>query len=64
MKAIMLYDLKEGRTANNKMLIESTHSNESIWVNCILPISTALFLVFDKDKNVFLFERILLPTND
>lgn len=64
MKAIMLYDFKEGRVHSTKMLTESAHSNESIWTNCILPLSMSYFMLFDKEKNCFIFERILLPTND
>ena len=64
MKAVMLYDLKESRQPTNKMLIESAHCNQSIWTNCMLNLSTSHFVVFDKDKNLFIFERILLPTND
>lgn len=64
MKAIMLYDFKEGRAVSNKMLSESAHSNESIWTNCVLPLSLQHFMLFDKEKNMFIFERILLPTND
>lgn len=46
------------------MLNESAHSNHSIWTNCVLTLSNSHFMVFDKESNVFVFEKILLPVND
>lgn len=64
MKAIMLYDFKEGRVQSSKMISESAHTSHSIWTNSILTLSLSQYMVFDKEKNLFMFERSLLPTND
>jgi len=64
MKGIIIFDLKEHRN-NNVVLMEgpcSPHSN--IWVNDILVLAENRYLVVDKEKNIIVFERELLPTNE
>lgn len=46
------------------MLNESAHSNHSIWVNSILALDESHIMVFDKEANMFVFYKNLLPTND
>lgn len=63
-KAIMIYEFKESRSQNNKCLTESAHANETMWVNKILALNPYQFMAFDIDRNVFIYERAQLPTND
>lgn len=62
LRAVYTLDFKEHR--QSKMLNESAHSNHSIWVNSILSLSESHTMVFDKEANVFVFYKNLLPTND
>ncbi|CDW78610.1 dna damage-binding protein 1 [Stylonychia lemnae] len=62
MRAIYTFDFKEQK--QNKMLCESAHSNHSIWTNCVITLSNSHFMVFDKEANVFVIQKILLPVND
>lgn len=62
MKAITIFDFKESRAT--KMLQEGPHSHHSIWVNNVLVLSNSAYMVFDREKNIFVFERCLQPTSD
>jgi hypothetical protein len=46
------------------MLQEGAHISHSIWTNCVVPINQNQYMLFDKERNVFVFEREALPTND
>eukprot|EP00347_Sterkiella_histriomuscorum_P011081 403373826 len=62
MRALYTFDFKEQK--QNKLLNESAHTNHSIWVNTMLPLSESNTMVFDKECNMFVFNKNLLPTND
>lgn len=62
MRAIYTFDFKEQK--QTRMLSEAAHSNHSIWTNCVLPLSSTHFMVFDIESNVFVFHKIAHPTND
>ena len=36
----------------------------NIWVNEILILSKSKYMVMDKEKNIFILERNLRPTNE
>jgi hypothetical protein len=61
---IMTYELKEGRvTMQNRLkIIESASSHLSMWVTCVVPLSSSDFAVFDQHNNVYVFRKCLLPT--
>jgi len=60
MRSITIFDFKETR----QKITEGATSHDSIWTNCVLPLNNQQFIVFDKEKNIFMFERVLLPTAD
>jgi len=60
-RGVMTFELKEARQ-NKLKLVESASTHISMWVNCIVPISASRFLVFDQERNIFIFEKNLLPT--
>ena len=64
MKGIIILDVKEQR--NNKVSLSegpsSTHSN--VWVNDVLIMAKNRYLVVDKERNILIFERKMLPTNE
>lgn len=63
-KGIFLLDLKENRLNNNKCFLEGPISQTSFMTNCILPLSSENFLVFDTDKNSYIFRRQPLTASD
>lgn len=64
MKGIIIFDLKELKN-NNVILMEGPSSPQSnIWVNDILILAENRYLVVDKEKNIIVFERELLPSNE
>lgn len=64
MKGIIIFDLKELKN-NNVILMEGPSSPQSnIWVNDILVLAENRYLVVDKEKNIIVFERELLPSNE
>jgi hypothetical protein len=65
MKGIIIFDLKEIKNNNSVILLEGPTSPQSnIWVNDILVLAENRYLVVDKEKNIIVFERELLPTNE
>jgi len=36
----------------------------NVWVNEILILAKDKYLVLDKDKNIFIFQRDMKPTNE
>ena len=64
MKGIMVFDVKEGRQ-NKVALCEGPSSCQiNVWVNEILILSRDKYLVLDRDKNIFIFQRNMKPTNE
>jgi len=60
----MTYELKEGRASIQSRLriTESASSHLSMWVTCIVPLSSSDFAVFDQHNNVYIFRKCLLPS--
>lgn len=59
-RGVATFELKEAR--NRLKIQESASTHISMWVNCIVPISASQFLVFDQDRNLFIFEKNLFPS--
>ncbi len=49
--------------ATPKLLIKSQNSQQ-LSVTSVLPINISQCLVFDRSRNIYLFERNPFPTND
>jgi hypothetical protein len=61
---IQTFELKEGRVSiqSRVKITESASSHISMWVTCVVPLSSSDFAVFDQHNNVYVFRKCLLPT--
>ena len=66
MKGVIVFDVKEKKGTQGKVqLVEGPSSSlANIWVNEVVILDKEHFLVLDKEKNIFVFERNFLPTNE
>ena len=46
---------------NRVKLSESASTHINMWVNCIVPLSESQFIVFDQQRNMFIFQKNLFP---
>lgn len=60
-RGISTFELKECRQTKVK-IVESASTHISLWVNSIVALSDSQFIVFDKDGNLFIFQKNLYPT--
>jgi hypothetical protein len=64
MKGLMVFDVKEGRQGKVTLVEGPSSCQMNIWVNEILILSKSKYMVMDKEKNIFILERNLKPTNE
>jgi hypothetical protein len=64
MKGIIVFDLKEGRQGKISLVEGPSSCQMNIWVNEILILSKTKYMVLDKEKNIFIFQRNLKPANE
>ena len=64
MKGVMVFDIKEGRQGKVNLIEGPSSSMINIWVNEILILSKSKYMIMDKEKNIFILERNLKPTNE
>ena len=60
-RGISTFELKEGRMMRVK-IVESASTHINMWVNCIVALSESQFIVFDQERNMYIFQKNLYPT--
>ena len=53
-RGISTFELKEGRM-NRVKIVESASTHINMWVNCIVALSESQFIVFDQERNMYIF---------
>ena len=46
---------------NRVKIAESASTHINMWVNCIVPLSESQFIVFDQERNMYIFQKNLFP---
>ena len=64
MKGVMVFDVKEGRQSKVTLAEGPSSSQMNIWVNEILVLTKTKYMVLDREKNIFILQRNMKPTNE